>query len=106
MNAIVGNRGSGKTTELVAWFNESPETRIILTGTHFTKTYIERSHHVPASRVIVAGAGRALRGLPVETEFGFDNIEGLILDALGVLPDVVTFTGAARTPSGIPEGAG
>jgi len=103
MKIINLDRGHGKTSLLVAWFTESPTTRVVVcpnwqTATRFRELAVARgvSGRLAADRVTSmnrAAGGGFLRGLPANTEVAVDDLDMALIDLFGTMRiDVATIS--------------
>lgn len=101
IDAIVGDRQSGKTTELAHWFFESPSTRGIVVATHSTREYFIKHFGMNPDRIAVVGP-LTFRGRSDIEEVGIDEVGLVLASVIGKYPAAITFTGSVRKPGGIP----
>jgi hypothetical protein len=103
MKIINLDRGHGKTSLLVAWFTESPTTRVVVcpnwqAATRFRELAVARgvSGRLAADRVTSMNRAadiRFLRGFPADTEVAVDDLDIALIDLFGTMRiDVATIS--------------
>ncbi len=104
MNIVVGARASGKTYQMVEWWKEDPEHRVIITLNLQTRRDLIDRGVEPHSIYIMAEAPQSMRG--VTATVGIDaDLEAMLYHALGLHPvftpiGLVTINGAAKDGQG------
>ena len=93
---IIGGRGYGKTTKLVAAYNRGDIQKIVVAHRAQALVLQEPPFHVPARDIIVMSSTDAMRGMPLDMEYGYDDYEIIAMGTRIMLrPAIVTMTGEA-----------